>query len=94
MCQFWELSQQYEISTLLDQLIESKDQYLEIKKLKQENSSDVYEYHLVHEFSIYNPVFKKRLDLRELVTLDNNFKYKNSETLNDFADMMMQVLAK
>ena len=54
----------------------------------------MYEYHLVHEFSIYNPVFKKRLDLRELVTLDNNFKYKNSETLNDFADMMMQVLAK
>ena len=47
-----------------------------------------FRYKIEHDYSIYNPFIKNRVNLKDIVILDKDLKYVSDENMNDFFDFM------
>lgn len=72
-------------------MVENEENYRKADSLYRLNKDDIYAYKILHEYSIYNPMLKKDVEISRIVLLNKEMKFISSEILNDVGDMIKQI---
>lgn len=82
---------EYEVDELFDKVKKDKPLYEELSLLRKQSAANIFEYRVEHQYSIFNPLFNKRIEMSNLVTFSGGLKYKKHESLGNFVDMLEQL---
>ena len=90
-CAFYGIEPGDRISEHFNYMVENKDTYRLADSIYRQNPDDVYAYKVLHNYSIFNDFFNKRVNISNIVLLDKDMQYKSSETVNSIEDMIQQI---
>ena len=90
-CAFYGIEPGDRISEHFNYMVENKDTYRQADSIYKQNPDDVYAYKILHNYSIFNDIFNKRVSISNIVFLDKDMQYKSSETTNTIEDMLQQI---
>lgn len=75
-----------DINQTYDRIIENKEKFDLYNSLVNSSKDSIVEYVVSHEYSIYNPLIKSKVEQVDKVYFDSNMRYKyyqSTLTLND-----------
>ena len=88
MCQFYGMNEQYETAAILEKIEASKKDFDELAIFAQRNPSEIQSFKVEHEYSIYNPLAGKRIDLKDVVSFDKDWNYISDENMNNLLEFL------
>lgn len=91
---FYNIEQKYKLQNLKD-IIESEQTrklFTDYHLYKEKDSNEIFEYHVTHTYSFYNPLLKNNITETDLVYFDKNHNFIKSEMRNNILDLIEQVV--
>jgi len=88
MCQYYGMKEQYEAEAILEKIEASKKEFDELAVFAKRNPSEVQSFKVEHEYSIYNPIVRKRIDFKDVVSFGKDWNYISDENQNELLEFL------
>lgn len=79
------------IENIFKHVIEAEDNFKLLDSLQTSNKDDVWEYVILHDYSIHNPLFDKKVELSHNVYLNKNYDFKRYKSNDGLGSLLKQV---
>lgn len=75
----------------MDWMNENRDKYEEAETVSKIRPDEIYGYRIEHEYTIFNPILNKNVNIKNIVILNKDIQFVSSENINSGEDIMRQI---
>ena len=80
-----------EYDTPLKWMEDNRDKYDEAERICQLDPESTYGYRVEHDYTIFNPLLDKKVNIKNVVIFDKDMNFVSSENANTGEDIMRQI---